>query len=406
MQTGPYGSFEFGCFRLDPTERRLLCDGRPISLTPKAFHTLVILVQNCGHVLGKDELIKEVWPGTFVEEGGLTRNISVLRKVLREDPSGRVFIETVPKRGYRFVAQVRRAAFSHSPGTAELSPGVHATLVEQGPTRTDRGFWWAALTIGALVATLSLLPLVWRRGVSGPTAIQRAQSVAVLPFQTWGVRADQDYLGLGMADALITRLSRVDRITVRPTVAISRYTNRERDSLAAARELKVGSLVDGNIQRVGDRIRVTVQLVQVQDGRLLWGGTFEEPFLDVFSIQDRVSARVAELLLVTLRREELQRLASQDTQNGAAYEAYLKARYLLNERTPETLSKALAAFTEAIDRDRRYARAYAGLADSYALLGVYGALPTTEAFPKAKAAASAALNIDETIGEAHTTLAL
>ena len=180
MQTGPYGSFEFGCFRLDPTERRLLCDGRPISLTPKAFHTLVILVQNCGHVLGKDELIKEVWPGTFVEEGGLTRNISVLRKVLHEDPSGRVFIETVPKRGYRFVAQVRRAAFSHSPGTAELSPGVHATLVEQGPTRTDRGFWWAALTIGALVATLSLLPLVWRRGVSGPTAIQRAQSVADL----------------------------------------------------------------------------------------------------------------------------------------------------------------------------------------------------------------------------------
>ena len=405
MQTGPYGPFEFGCFRLDPTERRLLCDGRPISLTPKAFHTLVILVQNCGHVLGKDELIKEVWPGTFVEEGGLARNISVLRKVLGEDPSGRVFIETVPKRGYRFVAQVRRAAFSHSPGTAELSPDVDATPVEQGPTRTDRGFWWAALTIGALVATLSVLPLVWRRGASAPTAIQTAQSIAVLPFQTWGVRADQDYLGLGMADALITRLSRVDRITVRPTVAISRYTNRERDSLAAARELKVGSLLDGNIQRVGDRIRVTVQLVQVQDGRLLWGGTFEEPFLDVFSIQDRVSARVAELLLVTLRREELQRLASQDTQNGAAYEAYLKARYLLNERTPETLSKALASFTEAIDRDRRYARAYAGLADSYALLGVYGALPTTEAFPKAKAAASAALNIDETIGEAHTTLA-
>ena len=319
MQTGPYGPFEFGCFRLDPTERRLLCDGRPISLTPKAFHTLVILVQNCGHVLGKDELIKEVWPGTFVEEGGLARNISVLRKVLGEDPSGRVFIETVPKRGYRFVAQVRRAASSHSPGTAELSPDVDATPVEQGPTRTDRGFWWAALTIGALVATLSVLPLVWRRGASAPTAIQTAQSVAVLPFQTWGVRADQDYLGLGMADALITRLSRVDRITVRPTVAISRYTNRERDSLAAARELKVGSLLDGNIQRVGDRIRVTVQLVQVQDGRLLWGGTFEEPFLDVFSIQDRVSARVAELLLVTLRREELQRLASQDTQNGAAY---------------------------------------------------------------------------------------
>ena len=133
MQTGPYGLFEFGCFRLDPTERRLLCDGRPISLTPKAFHTLVILVQNCGHVLGKDELIKEVWPGTFVEEGGLARNISVLRKVHRRRSIRSGIHRDRPKARYRFVAQVRRAAFSHSPGTAELLPTSTRRTLSKAP---------------------------------------------------------------------------------------------------------------------------------------------------------------------------------------------------------------------------------------------------------------------------------
>jgi DNA-binding winged helix-turn-helix (wHTH) protein/TolB-like protein/Flp pilus assembly protein TadD len=430
MKRVPRPAYEFGGYLLDPTEGRLLRNGRPVALTPKAFQTLVVLVENSGHMVGKDELVREVWPETFVDEAGLTRNISVLRKVLADGAPDQEFIETVPKRGYRFIDSVKRVTIdvpaavsepqSAVTGAEELGPLSPVTALDQvedarwapaaSPVRrTARSVLsstrFAGVGVVIALCALSAALIWWRPDTSSVETVPDPLTLAVFPFQTLGAERHDDYLGLGMADALITRLSRIDRITVRPTIAVSTYTNRANDPLAAARDLRVGSVLDGNIQRVGDRIRVTVQLVQVQDGRLLWGGTFDERFLDVFSIQDRVSARVAEVLLVALRGDELQRLTRRETQIGAAYEAYLKGRYLANERTSESLAAASASFAEAIARDPRYALAHAGLADAYALLGVYGALPTTEAFPKAKAAAVEALNIDDTIGEAHTTLA-
>ena len=410
----------FSNFELDPHSGELRKAGVLVGLQEQSLKVLVELLERPGELVTREQLRQRLWPdGTSVDfDHGLNAVINRLRETLGDSANSPRFIQTVPRRGYRFIAPVERGIGGHAlreqaaderghirPESAD--PDSHGR--ERGTRRYHSVLRWVvvlALAVGSALALYEARRRIWLRPETSSVATRPDPlTLAVFPFQTLGAERNEDYLGLGMADALITRLSRIERITVRPTIAVSRYTNRAHDPFAAARDLAVGSVLDGNIQRFGDRVRVTVQLVQVQDGRLLWGGTFDERFIDVFSIQDRVSARVAEVLLVALRGDELQRLTRRETQIGAAYEAYLKGRYLANERTPETLAAALASFVEAIDRDSRYALAHAGLADAFALLGVYGALPTIEAFPKAKAAAVAALNIDDTIGEAHTTLA-
>ena len=290
MSTERDGSFEFGSFRLDATERRLVCDGRPVSLTPKAFQTLVVLVNNCGHVVGKDEFVKEVWPDTFVDDGGLARNICALRKALGDDPVSQTFIETVPKRGYRFVKEVKRLGAFDSARTAELLPTAGLTLTAQPLPQTRRKLW-ILVSIGLAFVTLLALAWLSRAGRPELNPRQLSPSIAVLPFQTLGVKREEDYLGLGVADALITRLSHIKHLTVRPTSAISSYAHRASNPLAAARELGVQTLVDGKILRAGDRIRVTVQLLAASQGEILWAGAFDEDFSDIFSVEDAISQK-------------------------------------------------------------------------------------------------------------------
>ena len=231
MPTEPAGHFyEFGPFRLDPAERRLLREDAPVTLTPKVFDLLLLLVRNGGRALGKEEFMREIWPDSFVEEGNLNRQISTLRKALGDGLEGNRFIETIPKRGYRFVAGVR----------------------ETGAPVSER-------------------------------------SLAVLPFKAMhGREADEPYLGLGMADAIITKLSNLGRINVRPTGAVLKYADAGQDILAAGRELKVEALLDGRVQRAGGRVRVTAQLVNVRDGATIWAEKFDEEFTDIFAVQDSI----------------------------------------------------------------------------------------------------------------------
>ena len=229
--------------------------------------------------------------------------------------------------------------------------------------------------------------------------------VAVLPFEAWSAESDTKHLGLGIADAVITRLSHIGRLTVRPTSAISRYVAGGVDPLKVARELGVHTVVVGKILRVGDRFRVRVQVLTAPGGDILWAGTFDETVRDIFAVEDAISQRVAEVLQITLTGEEQRRLVRRDTDSAPAYEAYLYARYLANQRTPDALAKAAALFQHAIATDPGFARAHSGLADCYALLAVYQALPPHEAFAKAKVSALRALAIDDSIVEAHTTLA-
>jgi TolB-like protein/Flp pilus assembly protein TadD len=234
-------------------------------------------------------------------------------------------------------------------------------------------------------------------------------SIAVLPFKLLGSEASDEYLGAGMADALITKLSNIRQISVRPTSAVIKYAGKQTtDPLAAGRELGVDSVLEGTIQRRNDRVRVTVQLISVRESRPLWAHSFDERFTDIFTVQDSISAQVAQALTLKLTGEERRLLAKRSTDNVEAYQSYLKGRYFMVRRNEEGLRKAISYFTEAIELEPDYALAYAGLADAHSVLGFYqfGGLAPDEGYKRARAAATRAIELDETLAEAHTSLAL
>jgi eukaryotic-like serine/threonine-protein kinase len=232
------------------------------------------------------------------------------------------------------------------------------------------------------------------------------RAIAVLPFKMLRREEQTDeYLGVGMADAIITKLSNIRRIIVRPTSSVLKYAHSEADLLAAGHELDVGFVLDGRIQRANDRVRVTVQLIRVRDGAPLWAAKFDENFTDIFTVEDSISGQVAQALMPKLSGEEQEMLSKRETENAQAYQAYLKGRYYWNTFTEEGLAQAIFHFMEAIEEDPNYAQAYAGVADYYNYLGVWGVLPPKESFAAAKDAALKALSLDDTLAEAHTSLA-
>jgi len=369
MSSSLKSCYEFGPFRVNAPERLLLREGRPIPLAPKVFDTLLALLENPGRLLPKDELISRLWPDTFVEEATLARNISDLRKALGESAGEARYIETVPKTGYRFIALITQ------------SGGQETTFIVQRHTR-------------------SRVVVEEQAGESSTI-----RSIAVLPFRTLAAGDADDYLGLGVADALITRLSKIRRLSVRPTSAIVRYSGLKPDPVAVGSELDVESVLEGNIQRADDRIRVTVQLVNVDDGTALWAEKFDERFTDIFGVEDSISEQVAAALMLRLTVEERRLLNKRYTSSPTAYRLYLKGRYFWLKRTEEGMKKGIQYFNEAIEEDPAYAAAYDGLSDSYTLLAIRGIMPPKEGFLKAKASARKALEIDDTLGEAHASLA-
>jgi DNA-binding winged helix-turn-helix (wHTH) protein/TolB-like protein/Tfp pilus assembly protein PilF len=460
--------YEFGSYRLDVHERLLLRAGVPVQLTPKAFELLVALVARGGRLVTKEELFQEVWAGSFVEEGNLTQNIYTLRKALGEGMPEQTFIETVPKQGYRFVAPVRlvtppaevqpaEAAAGHTtaqtdatadtyepaaqdphqtaqpthataqPLYAAAAPDaaqqlLHLSLTE--PPADGQRFAPVAVAVTAprrrawlhwlLPLTLALLFItgigVWRWRATRTRAPNplTVRSIAVLPFKPLGAEGNDELLGLGMADATIIKLSRVPQFSVLPTSAIFKYTERTQDPLTVGRELGVDAVLDGTVQHAGERVRVTVQLLRLADGRTLWVGKFDEQFTDIFTVQDSLSAQVAQVLAPQLTGEAKSNLVKRYTNNTEAYEAYVRGLYFWNRRTEDGLRRSIGYFGEAIKLDPNYALAYAGLADSYALVGFYGydqIAPFREAYEKGRAAALRALALDPSLAEAHTALA-
>ena len=367
--------YEFGPFRLDSGTRRLLRDGQPVALTAKAFDALLALVENYGRLVEKDELMRQLWPDTIVEEANLTQTIFILRKVLGESPGEQNYIATIPRRGYQLVAPVREAPLRDGAAAVRSSP---LAAVEIGTTS---------------MRSEAALPM---------------RSLAVLPFTSLAPGGFDEYLGLGLADALITRLGNIRRIVVRSTSAVRRYVGVLPDAVAAARELRVDAVVEGSVQRAGERIRFSVQLISVQNASPIWGDRFDEKFTDIFSLEDSISQRIAGALSATLTAEEKGRLTKRYTEDPVAYESYLKGRFHWNRRTETDLKKAIAHFERAVERDPNFALAYSGLADCYTLLGSagYDAETPHEALGKARGAAMKALEIDEDLAEAQTSLGL
>jgi TolB-like protein/Tfp pilus assembly protein PilF len=258
----------------------------------------------------------------------------------------------------------------------------------------------------ALITFLIVAKLVPRRGsaaspVQEPAAIG---SLAVLPFQALDAKRGDEYLGLGMADALITRLGNTGKVIVRPTSAIQKYATSELSPQAAGREQGVDAVLDGRIQREADRVRLTVQLIRVRDGVQLWGETFDKEFTNIFALEDALSERVAQSIRLKLTGEETRRFTKRSTERPDAYEAYVKGRYFWNKRTDKGMKKGLEYFRQAITLDPNFAEAYVGVADSYATLGLYAVVPPKEAFPAAKEAAKRALEMDDGLAEAHATM--
>ncbi len=409
--------YEFGPFQLNPPERLLLCDGQPIPMTPKAFDLLVALVERGGHLVEKEELLRAVWRGSIVEEGNLSVTVSFLRKALNDDRGLHKYIETISGRGYRFVADVREVDESDSMLARPRLDDHRATRGENAvpeqvpavvPTTPPKEFprWSILVAALVLVTLLVLVRVVLRRGsgtlqTQGPTTIQ---SLAVLPFRTLGAKGGDEYLGLGMADALITRLGNTGKIIVRPTSSIQKYAGEDVSPQAAGREQGVEAVLDGRIQRQADRVRLTVQLIRVRDGVQLWGETFDREFTNIFALEDALSERVAQSISLKLTGEETRRLTKRSTERPDAYEAYVKGQYFWNKRTDKGMKKGLEYFRQAVALDPTFAEAYVGIADSYATLGLYAVLPPKEAFPAAKEATKRALEMDDGLAEAHATL--
>jgi len=334
----------FGPYRLDPVARTMFRGDTPVALTPKAVETLGLLIENCGTVVSKETLLSRVWAGTFVGDGSLMRNISDLRKIFAEHGAPN-YIDTIPRRGYRFNADVR---------------------------------------VEAKDATLR-------------------RSVAVLPFRVIGDGARVSVVGQALVEATITKLSAVRECSVHPGGGIVRHA--EADPVALGRAMHVDFVLDGSVRCEADIGRVSVRLLSVTDGAAVWADTLEERCDGAFAFDDAVSDELAGALAMILTNAERKLLVRRYTESGQAYQTYLEGRFHWALRSQAELYRAIECFQRAIDIDPSYAPAYSGLASSYSLLPMLSPVPSSACMPRAKAAAIHALDIDGTLAEARSVLA-
>jgi DNA-binding winged helix-turn-helix (wHTH) protein/TolB-like protein/Flp pilus assembly protein TadD len=391
--------FEFEGFRLDPGKRLLInSKGESVPLMPKAFETLLYLVRNSGRLIEKDELMRAIWTDTIVEENNLNQNITILRRVFGEKRGEHRFIATIPGKGYEFVADVSAVPLSEEKSATET--GSHGAAAK--PASRTLGVI-PALALFALLIAGSAGLVLWLKSPSR-SPDSRVRSMAVLPFKPL-VRENRDEaLEMGMADTLIARLSHTSQTVVVPLSSVRKYDQLNQDVLGVGRELGVDAILDGSIQRWGDKIRVNVRLMKVEDGSSLWTGTFDENFGDIFIVQDAISNRVASALAFQLIGDEHGRIEKRYTTNAKAYEFYLRGRYHAFKITRPENQIAIEYFRKAIDADPEYALAYAGLADAFRVQAIGAFASPTVAGPQAKAYAMKALEIDDTLTDAYVVL--
>jgi len=391
MTAGETNSFEFRGYRIDG-ERRLLLDPdeKIVPLTPKVFDLLVYLVANRGKLLNKDEIMSAVWPDTVVEESNLTQNISILRRALGDARGDNAFIATVPGRGYKFVADVR----SPTVETAKIDePVVEAAR----PHRSIRPAVLLAAGVGVLVVAAAAWYLIGRRAVS---AGQQPRTLAILPFKPLVPENSDEALEMGMTDTLIARMSSSPGLVLRPLSSVRRFARADTDPQEAGRELGADAVLEGSVQRWGEKIRVNVRLINVSSGEALWSSTFDNDYTDIFTVQDAISGRVAEALRSRLMLPH----ATGETQNVEAYRFYMQGRLYQFKSTPQEIRQAIAFYQQAIGLDPNYALAYAGMSDAYRMLPITSDVSPTDAFPQSKAAAMKALALNDQLSEAHLAL--
>ena len=403
----PRTLYEFGDFALDLGRQRLLRrqTGEAIPLTAKVFDTLAYLVEHAGETLDKEVLLRSIWPGVIVEENSLTQNISTLRQVLGETRGENRYIATISRKGYRFVANVTRAAEPATATTLEAvvpSPSAAAPSAAAPAARHGR-LGLIAASVAVLVVIAASIGLFFIPSTPRERTPIAGQTLAILPFKPLLAAERNESLELGMTESLISSLSQHSRQAIAPLSSVRRYAALDQDAIAAGRELGVDTVLDGSLQRRDDRLRVSVRLLRVADGRQLWAQSFDQDFTTIFEVQDVIAARVAQALSVRWVGSRSTRGAPY-TQDPEAYALYASGRLAWTRQTETSLLQAIDFFEQAIARDPNYALAYSGLADSYALLGVFGIRAPHDVFPKARRAVEQALAIDPNLAAAHSAL--
>jgi DNA-binding winged helix-turn-helix (wHTH) protein/TolB-like protein/Flp pilus assembly protein TadD len=411
--------YAFGSFLFDVEARRLLREGQTVPLPPKAMEALRVFLQQPGQVMAREELIQAVWGDTFVEDANLTVAISQLRKALDQNGETVEFIETIPRVGYRFVGEVSEIHEEPRRPVILAKHTLSRTVIEEEDIPTEpsevvaiestsapmlpralvaaKGRTVLAATTVAVVALAVVIASLWTRVQerSALGANLSVKSIAVLPFQTVGVKSGEEHLGLGLADVLITRLSNIRELNVRPTSSVMAFDGQVQDSISAGRKLNVDAVLEGTIYHVNSRVRVTARLLRVGDQTPLWAGQFEKPAQDELKVQDEIALQLVDALSLSLSGNEKTALAKRFTENADAYQLYLKGRYHWNKRSHEGMIEAQRLFRNAIEKDPNFALAFVGLADTLAM---------SEARGEAYNAAQKALELDPDLAEAHATL--
>ncbi len=410
----------FGAFEADLQAGELRKHGLRIKLQEQPFEILAILLQNPGELVLREDLRQRLWPAdTFVDfDHSLNRAINKLRDALGDSAENPRFVETLPRRGYRFIAPVNETA----PGAGHTSPPLHPVSATAEPAVVSveklraevraafgvhrwRKIALVAIAFGAILALLVVLNTGgWRQRLWEPSGPKPIQSIAVLPLENLSGDPTQEYFVDGMTEALITDLAQISALRVISRTSVMRYKGTKKSLPEIARELNVDAVVEGAVVQSGGRVRISGQLLHAATDRHLWAKSYERDLSNVVALQGEVARDIAHEIRVKLTPQEQGRLSSAHAVVPEAHEAYLKGRYYWNKRTPEGIKKALEYFQQAVEKDPGYALAYAGLADAYTVLSFNSDTPPGESYPRAKAAASKALEIDDTLAEAHASL--
>jgi len=395
-RTTPPGQIRFGAFEVDLRAGELRRNGSKVKLQEQPFQVLAMLLERVGEVVPREELQKKLWPAdTFVDfDHGLNKAINKIRQALGDSAESPRYVETLGRRGYRFIAPV----------DVVDRPPLEPPGTVAGGRRWSRSRAWKIAAF-ALALSVALVAAFERPSRNNPRSTIR--SLAVLPLESLSSDASQEYFADGMTDELITDLGQIGALRVISRTSVMQYKHARKPLPQIARELNVDAVVEGTVLRAGDQVRITAQLVEAPADKHLWAHSYEGELRDTLTLQGRVARAIAEQIRISLNRQEQAALGITKVVDPQAYESYLRGRYFWNKRTAAGLRTAVGYFDQAIAEDPHYAQAYSGLADTYALLGdwEYAVMTPREALPRAKAAAARALELDDTLCEAHTSLA-
>jgi TolB-like protein/DNA-binding winged helix-turn-helix (wHTH) protein/Tfp pilus assembly protein PilF len=407
METSASKRLCFGLFELDLNSRELLKGGQPVKLPPQAFRVLELLATRPGQLVSREEIQKQVWNGeTFVDfEHSINKAIRQIRYALRDDADAPKFIETLPRRGYRFIAELTspvNALETPQPVQQSGATGAAGDKAWRG-----RPLAWGAALLVTAAALLMTSNGRWLDGLKGTAAPPSIRSLAVLPLENLSGDPSQDYFADGITEELTTDLAKITALRVISHTSVMRYKDHKKSLPEIAAELRVDVVVEGAVLRSRERVRIEAQLIRASADEHMWAETYERDIGDILALEDEVAGDIAGKVRIKLAAIDPNRVAGVRSVRPEAYDQYLKGRYEWNKRNPAALTRALELFQQAVIKDPNYAAGYAGLADTYAILGAsgYDLLSTSEAMEKAKAAALKAIEIDDTLSEAHSSLA-